>query len=58
MPAYAVPVDSSQSLPQLSPTPTVGIVYDVTTEYPSDPLRLWVAWANCLWVVVGVYNGK
>lgn len=55
---YAVPVQSAQSMAQLSPTPTVGISYNVGTEYPADPLRMLVAWANCFWKVTGVYNGR
>jgi hypothetical protein len=42
----------------LLPSPLIGSTYDVGQEFPNDPLRLWLAWANCQWQVVGTYNGK
>lgn len=42
----------------LKPSPTVGLTYDVGQEFPADPVRQAIAWANCNWVAVGTYNGK
>jgi hypothetical protein len=60
---YAVPIAVPPLAPNggstiLSSTPTVEIPYDVGQEFPADPLRLMIAWANGYWVAVGVYNGK
>lgn len=42
----------------LNPTCTVGIPYDIGQEFPTDPLRLLLAWSSCDWQYVGTYNGK
>jgi hypothetical protein len=59
---YLVPVAAPQSAFGSGITsngpPNVGVNYDVNAEFPLDPIRMWIAWANCLWQVTSVYNGK
>lgn len=60
---YDVPVatpalTSNGGVTILVPSPTVGLTYDVGGEYPADPLRLMIAWANAFWKVTSTYNGK
>lgn len=61
--AYAVPI----AAPQLQgggsafilPAPNSNpIPYDISQEFPTDPFRLMLAWANCFWKQTSVYNGK
>jgi hypothetical protein len=42
----------------LRTSPLVAIPYDIGQEFPTDPLRLLLAWSNGYWQVVGTYNGQ
>jgi len=52
---YYVSIQEPAAYGILSPTPTVGIVYDVSQEYPNEPLKSLAAWVNVMWKVTGVY---
>jgi len=39
-------------------SPPVNVQYDVSGEFPTDPFRLWLAWANVQWTVTSIYNGR
>ena len=56
---YLVPIAAPQNgeITSQGP-PTVGVNYDVSQEFPNDPWRLNIAWANCLWQVTSIYNGQ
>jgi len=55
---YTIPIAQPKNQPSLSPTVTVNTTYDVSQEYPTDPYKLALAWANCFWTVTSTYNGK
>lgn len=61
--AFQVPVAAPPIIPNggsalLTNSCTVTVPYDIGQEFPTDPLRLFLAWVNIQWKVVGVYNGK
>lgn len=63
---YVVPIAAPQppALPLvggtiiLLPSPLIAIPYDIGQEFPTDPLRLLMAWSSGYWQVTGIYNGK
>lgn len=62
--SYAVPIAAPQPAPSggsqmySSATNPVNVPYDVGREFPLDPFRLWLAWANGQWIVTSIYNGR
>jgi hypothetical protein len=59
---YAVPIAAPQPGPNgttlILNNPSLGIPYDIGTEFPTDPLRLLIAWVSGYWTVTSIYNGK
>jgi len=60
---FLIPVHTNKNLPAGSSV-NIGTVCPVTTaydeslEFPNDPFKTILAWANCHWQVVGTYSGK
>lgn len=64
MTQFLVPVQNPPLLPTGSSS-VIGTVcpvtianYDISQEFPNDPFKTALAWANCYWQVTGFYNGK
>jgi hypothetical protein len=60
---FLVPIQTPQTLPQgssvnIGTVCPVTINYDESQEFPNDPLKTNIAWVNCHWQVVGIYNGQ
>lgn len=54
-PSYFVPVQMvftegiQLGSPILLPVCNVAVQYDTGSEFPNQPFKDWIAWANCLW---------
>jgi len=60
---FLVPVQTAQTLPtgssvNIGTLCPITIPYDESLEFPVDPWKTNLAWANCHWQVTGIYNGK
>lgn len=53
-----LPTGSSSVIGSICPVTIANANYDISQEFPNDPFKTALAWANCYWQVTSTYNGK